>query len=87
MSSGVQADQRSSRIHCISDTDSSVPSTEPQEFSVNSSDDTVNVVIDNRYEEPQLTIVKMDKSTGEVLPGTGFTVYKIVNGEPTDEVV
>ena len=37
------------------------PFEEPQEFDVTGSDDSVNVVIDNRYEETQLTIIKMDK--------------------------
>ena len=73
--------------YCMVGTKSSNPSTEPQVFDVRSADDSVNVVIDNRYEEPQLTIVKMDKSTGEVLPGTVFSVYRIVNGEQTGDAV
>ena len=68
-------------------TNGSDPETEPQEFDVGSAKDTVNVVIDNRYEEPQLTIIKMDKSTGEVLPGAVFSVYKIINGEPSGDPV
>lgn len=57
------------------------PEKEPQEFVVASADDSVNVVIDNRYEEPQLTLIKMDKQTGETLPGAVFSVYEIENGE------
>ena len=68
-------------------TESSMPQKEPQEFSVNSSTDSINLVIDNRYEEPQMTIVKMDKRSGEVLPGTVFTVYRIINGQPSGDAV
>ena len=68
-------------------TDSSDPYKKPQEFSVTNANDSVNVVIDNRYEDPQLTIVKMDKSTGDVLPGTIFEVYKIVEGKATGDAV
>ena len=57
-------------------TEPSDPHNDPQEFSVDSADDSVSVVIDNRYEEPQLTLIKMDKATGEVLPGAEFTVKK-----------
>ncbi len=66
---------------------SSDPYTEPQEFSVENADDSVSIVIDNRYEEPQLTIVKMDKKTGEVLPGAEFSVYEIVNAEISGDAV
>ena len=68
-------------------TDGSDPKTTPQEFEVENAKDTVNVVIDNRYEDPQLTIVKMDKSNGELLPGAVFSVYKIVNGAEVGEPV
>ena len=74
-------------FYSMVNTASSDPKKEPQEFTVSSADDSVNVVIDNRYEDPQVTIVKMDKSTGEVLPGTVFKVYQIVDGEPSGEVV
>ena len=73
--------------YCQVNTGASEPHTEPQEFWAESADDSVNVVIDNRYEEPQLTIVKMDKSTGETLPDAVFSVYKIVNGEKTGEAL
>ena len=73
--------------YCLVNTASSDPQKQPQEFIVSSADDSVNVVIDNRYEEPQLTIIKMDKSTGATLPGAEFSVYKIVNGAQTGGVV
>ena len=60
---------------------------DPPAFYVNSADATVTVTIENRYEDPQLTIVKMDKNTGEDLPGAVFSVYKIVNGAESGEAV
>ncbi|MBR4456672.1 MAG: leucine-rich repeat protein [Solobacterium sp.] len=64
-----------------------MPYTEPQDFSVDKASDSVSVVIDNRYEESQLTIVKMNKSTGEALPDAEFSVYQILNGQQTGEPV
>lgn len=62
--------------YCMIGSNGSDQESEPKEFHVDSSDDPVNVVIDNRYEIPKLTIVKMDKDTGIKLPGAVFTVYK-----------
>ncbi|GEM_PF-6424072 len=73
--------------YCLVNAESAEPKTEPQPFEVESADAVVSVVIDNRYEEPQLTIIKMDKSTGATLPGAEFSVYKIVNGAQTGGVV
>jgi hypothetical protein len=73
--------------YCMVNTGGSDPKTEPQPFEVESEDDIVNVVIDNRYEEPQLTIIKMDKSNGEALPGAEFSVYTIVNGAEVGDPV
>ena len=75
------------KYYCIVGTGSSDPYLEPQEFSVNNAEESVSVVIDNRYEESQLTIIKMDKSTGEVLPGTIFAAYKIVNGVKSGDAI
>ncbi len=75
------------RYYCLVNAGESDPHTEPQEFWADNPDDSVSVVIDNRYEEPQLTIVKMDKHTGEDLPGAVFSVYKIVNGAESGEAV
>lgn len=69
--------------YCMVNTGAAEPENEPQEFVLDSADDSVSVVIDNRYEEPQLTLIKMDKKTGETLSGAEFSVYKIVNGEQT----
>ena len=60
---------------------------EPQEFFVTAENDTVNVVIENRYEEAQLTIIKMDKNTGAKLAGAKFGVYKIKNGVKVGDAV
>ena len=73
--------------YCLVNAESAEPKTEPQPFEVESADAVVSVVIDNRYEEPQLTIIKMDKSTGATLPGAEFSVYKIVNGAQTGGVI
>ena len=68
--------------YCMVGTGSSEPYPEPQDFYVSSAGDSVNVVIDNRYEEPQLTVTKMDKNTGAALPGAKFGVYRIQGGAP-----
>lgn len=47
---------------------------EPQAFTLTEGQNSVSVVIDNRYEEPRLTITKMDKQTGAKLQGAVFTV-------------
>ena len=73
--------------YCMINSAGSEPYAEPREFSVTGADDSVSVVIDNRYEESQLTIVKMDKSTGEVLPGAEFSVYRIVSGAESGDAV
>ena len=73
--------------YCLVNAGSAEPGKVPQEFSVKKASDSVDVVIDNRYEEPQLTIIKMDKGTGETLPGAEFSVYKIVNGAQTGGVI
>lgn len=73
--------------YSLVNTGSSDPHYEPQAFSVESATDNVSVVIDNRYEEPQLNIVKMDKLTGETLPGADFSVYKIINGEASGDAI
>ena len=73
--------------YCMVNADESVQYKEPQEFWVEKAEDSVNVVIDNRYEEAQLTIVKMDKQTGKVLPGAVFSVYKIEKGAASGNVV
>ena len=73
--------------YCMINSAGSEPYTEPQEFSVTDAGDSVSVVIDNRYEESQLTIVKMDKSTGTVLPGAEFSVYRIVSGAESGDAV
>ena len=79
---------RETTYYSMVNTNSSEPQSEQQEFSVGrGAKDSVSVVIDNRYEEPQLTITKMDKSTGEVLRGAVFSVYKIINGEPSGDPV
>ena len=65
----------------------SEPKTEPQEFIAASANDSVSVVIDNLYEEPQLTLVKMDKKTGETLSGAVFSVYKIESGAAVGDPV
>ena len=53
---------------------------QPQEFTVTdeNGNSSFNVIIDNEYEEPKLTITKMDKQTGAVLPGAVFTVRTAV---------
>ena len=61
--------------------------TQAQSFYVEDPDNTVDIVIDNCYEQSQLTIVKMNKQTGETLSGAVFSVYKIVDGEPVYEIV
>ena len=73
--------------YCLVNAGESDPHTEPKEFWADNADDSVSVVIDNRYEEPQLTIVKMDKHTGEDLPGAVFSVYRIVNGAVSGDAV
>ena len=70
----------------VNDGDSDTYS-EPQEFYVTAAADTVNVVIENRYEEAQLTIIKMDKNTGAKLAGAKFGVYKIENGVKVGDAV
>ena len=65
--------------YLLHNTAASDPHGESPEFSVDSVEDSVSVVIDNRYEEPQLTIVKMDKMTGATLPGAEFTVKKALD--------
>ncbi len=73
--------------YCLINSDGSDPETEPQEFFVHNANDSVSVVIDNRYEEPQLTLVKMDKRTGELLAGAEFSVYEIENGAAVGDTV
>ena len=73
--------------YCLVNTGESDKYPEPQSFKVSGPDDSVSVVIDNRYEEPQLTLVKMDKLSGEVLPGAVFSVYEIVNGGPSGAAI
>ena len=73
--------------YCLVNSSGSDPHAQPQEFSVSSVGDSVSVVIDNRYEESQLTIVKMDKNTGKTLGGAEFTVYEIVDGEASGNAV
>ena len=46
----------------------------PKEFLVDDVGNCINVVINNEYEEPKLTITKMNKITGETLSGAVFTV-------------
>ena len=65
-----------STYYCMINSGVSDPENEPQEFQITSPDDSVNVVIDNRYEEPKLTLTKMDKLTGETLQGAVFTAKK-----------
>ncbi|MCR5097188.1 MAG: hypothetical protein K6A70_10720 [Erysipelotrichaceae bacterium] len=47
-----------------------------QEFIPIYENSAVDMVIDNRYEEPKLTLTKMNKETGETLAGAVFTVKK-----------
>ena len=74
--------------YCLVNNEGFDPSDNPIPFSppVGSENVSVDVVIDNRYEEPQLTLVKMNKKTGELLSGAVFSVYKIVNGSVADPV-
>lgn len=72
--------------YCIIDDGTSEKYDEPKDFEAGP-DNSINVVIDNRYEEPQLTIVKMDKSTGETLTGAEFDVFRIRNGSQEGESV
>lgn len=65
-----------STYYCMINSGVSDPKTEPQEFEITSTDDSVNVVIENRYEEPKLTLIKMDKKTGKTLQRAVFTVKK-----------
>lgn len=55
----------------------------PMEFTVTNENlgSSFNIVIDNEYEEPKLTITKMNKSTGETLSGAVFTVKKAKNDQ------
>ena len=69
------------KYYYVDGSGSSDPYDEPQEFYVTSSDDSMSVVIDNRYEERELRITKMDKSTGKLLSGAIFTVRKAVGDE------
>ena len=50
----------------------------PQEFTVTDElqSSSFNVIIDNEYEKHELTIIKMDKTTGARLAGAVFTVRK-----------
>ncbi len=48
----------------------------PKEFLIDDVSSCINVVINNEYEEPKLTITKMNKITGETLSGAVFTVKK-----------
>ncbi|MBR0281635.1 MAG: hypothetical protein IJQ81_08590, partial [Oscillibacter sp.] len=52
--------------------------TNPQEFTLTERniESSFNIVIDNEYEEPKLTLTKMDKETGETLSGAVFTVKR-----------
>ena len=59
--------------YCLKNTAPSDPYIEPQEFSVESADDSVSVVIDNRYEEPQLTIITSPKITTFIPSWNGWT--------------
>ena len=58
-------------------------STEPMEFTVTPENvnSSFNVVINNEYEEPKLEITKMNKKTGDKLPGAVFTVINAGNDE------
>ena len=57
--------------------------TNPKEFTVTGGniDSSFNIVINNEYEEPKLTLTKMDKETGETLSGAVFTVRRAGDDE------
>lgn len=68
-----------STYYCIVGSGTSDPHEQPQEFILTETAG-VNVVIDNRYEKPQLSITKMNKETGEKLQGAEFKVFEAKTG-------
>lgn len=77
-----------STYYCLIGSGDSDPKSEPQEFYLTADQIaagvSVDVVIDNCYEEHELTLTKMDKETGDKLKGAVFTVKKAVdNAEVT----
>ena len=64
-------------------------SVQSQEFTVteDNQNSSFNFIIDNEYEEAKMTITKMDKQTGQMLPGAVFGVWKAADGDMDENKV